>query len=107
CSLNCYGPNPKKPDSITVGSIVNVTYSCVFIRREEMGHTRLRGNIRLNHRKVELRVDGISPQTISGSVTKVARQGEFAVSLKAVLKRCFNKKDRCVANRKCTLYAGQ
>ncbi|CAH1802563.1 unnamed protein product [Owenia fusiformis] len=107
CSLKCHGPDPRKPDNIRPGHIVNITYSCTFIRRAEMGHKNLKGEINLDNTKRLGVVKGESPQYFSGFVTKKARKGEFTASLKAVMTTCVSNKDSCAANRKCTLNAGQ
>ncbi|CAH1801013.1 unnamed protein product [Owenia fusiformis] len=107
CSLNCHGQDPRKPDHIRPGHIVNITYSCTFIRRAEMGHKKLKAEIKLDNTKRLGIVKGESPQYFSGFVTKKARKGEFTASLKAVMTPCVSNKDSCAANRKCILNAGQ
>ncbi|CAH1792087.1 unnamed protein product [Owenia fusiformis] len=107
CSLNCHGQDPRKPDNIRPGHIVNVTYSCTFIRRAEMGHLNLTATVKLDRTKNLGKVEGLSPQYFSGFVTKKARKGEFTASLDAVMKTCVSNKDSCAANRKCILNAGQ
>ncbi|CAH1797133.1 unnamed protein product, partial [Owenia fusiformis] len=107
CSLTCVGPNPKKPDAIRPGSIVNVTYNCIFLRKGEFGHMDVRAKIWLNKHKLIGRVNGTSPQIFSGSYTKEAGKGEFAVALEARMSTCVNLKPTCGANRHCILFAGQ
>ncbi|CAH1792086.1 unnamed protein product [Owenia fusiformis] len=107
CSLNCHGPDPRKPDHIRPGHIVNITYACTFIRRAEMGHKNVKAEITLDNTKTLGIVKGESPQYFSGFVTKKARKGEFTASLKAVMTTCVSNKDSCAANRKCILNSGQ
>ncbi|CAH1792088.1 unnamed protein product [Owenia fusiformis] len=107
CSLNCHGPDPRKPDHIRPGFYVTVNYTCIFIRRAEMGHLKLKAEVRLDIVKEILRVSGMSPQYFNATVTKRARKGEFTASLHAVMKTCVSDKPKCQANRKCILHAGQ
>ncbi|CAH1796102.1 unnamed protein product, partial [Owenia fusiformis] len=107
CSINCVGPNSKKPDAIRPGSIVNVTYNCIFLRRGEYGHMDVRAKIWMNKHKLIGKVNGLSPQIFNGSYTKKARKGEFSARLVAKMSTCTSLKSNCGANRQCLLAVGQ
>ncbi|CAH1796101.1 unnamed protein product [Owenia fusiformis] len=108
CSLNCYGPNPKKPDTIRPNSTVKVIYNCIFLRRGEYGHMNVRAKIWINKKQKPIgKVNGLSPQIFNGSYTKKARKGEFSARLVAIMSTCVSLKADCGSNRQCILSAGQ
>ncbi|CAH1797135.1 unnamed protein product [Owenia fusiformis] len=106
CRIECVGPKPGDP-RIKPGNMINVTYSCTFVRRGEFGPLPMRAVLTLNRKLFVGSVNGTSPLTFNGSVSQIARKGEFTAEIIGRMKRCRGDKNHCRSAKMCIHNIGQ
>ncbi|CAH1796097.1 unnamed protein product, partial [Owenia fusiformis] len=77
CTISCVGPYPKNPQKIKVGDNITVTYSCTFVREGPQGPMFIEAELTVNRKIKVVSGSGISPLTLSGQHTIIARGGIF------------------------------